>query len=482
MVIFFPLTASDLLSCVFFSDHDTSIFTHVNYTCADRYLIRSSVGVSISALTTFRCTEPFSASTERGNMWNNDPNSKAIEHAPAASSSILMEVCNEAHDLCIPKCCALNQVFHRTLRRCIQHPHNGSFEPKFHQETFPHSKLDSIPNHYVLDRQFYFLNDNECSENNFTNLEEKNISIKLLANGMIHVDALEGAWKSQFCVDNFFDETSDQVKFSGFKCIDSLSDYVASEDLAPPTHNLESAFRLVYIICGSFSALFLMITALIYVSLPHLRNLHGKLVLSNVISIFLTTLVLLFLFNVAPQSMQPAPHSPRHAEFLIFLRDRDCKLVGYAVYYLGICMFVWMTIMCVDACWTFAMAKIPKKRSEGFMFLIYSIIGWGSPMFLTSLVFAVDSRMFAITFLNESMPNMGIDSCFLSMQGVRYYFYIPVFLLLMVNGVMFVITYHSIRKSLKFSKQAGLKRISTAKGRVSNGRNFRFCVQEPISI
>ncbi|TRY61382.1 hypothetical protein TCAL_13240 [Tigriopus californicus] len=455
-------------------DRDASTFTHVNYTCADRYLIRTSSATrgvrqeGISALTTFRCTHPFSSSIEQGNMWSNDPNSKAIEHAPAASSSVLMEVCNEAHDLCIPKCCALDQVFHRTLSKCIPHPQNGSFAPKFHQDTYPHNTLDSIPHHYVLERQFYFLNNNECSENNFTNLEEKNISIKLLSNGMIHVDALEGAWRSQFCVDNFFDEVSNQVKFSGFKCIDSLSDYVASEDLTPPTGNLESAFRLVYIICGSFSALFLVITALIYVSLPHLRNLHGKLVLSNVISIFLTTLVLLFLFNVAPQSMQPGPHSPRHAEFLIFLSDRDCKLVGYAVYYLGICMFVWMTIMCVDACWTFAMAKIPKKRSEGFMFLIYSIIGWGSPMLLTSLLFAVDSGMFAIPFLRGSMPNMGTDSCFLSMQGVRYYFYIPVFLLLMVNGVMFVITYHSIRKSLKFSKQAGLKRISTAKGRGSH--------------
>lgn len=38
--------------------------------------------------------------------------------------------------------------------------------------------------------------------------------------------------------------------------------------------------------------------------------------------------------------------------------------VGYSVYYFGMAMFSWMTILCIDVCWTFAKSKVPKKKSD----------------------------------------------------------------------------------------------------------------------
>ena len=37
-----------------------------------------------------------------------------------------------------------------------------------------------------------------------------------------------------------------------------------------------------------------------------------------------------------------------------------CLGLGYALYYTGISMFCWMSVMCIDLCWTLARATIPR--------------------------------------------------------------------------------------------------------------------------
>ena len=44
-------------------------------------------------------------------------------------------------------------------------------------------------------------------------------------------------------------------------------------------------------------------------------------------------------------------------EFLLDIPTLPCKCVGYAIYYLGISMFHWMSVMCFDLCWTFARSR-----------------------------------------------------------------------------------------------------------------------------
>ena len=76
---------------------------------------------------------------------------------------------------------------------------------------------------------------------------------------------------------------------------------------------------------------------LVYVALPSLRNLPGKIVLSNVLAVTAATIMILINYNVV--SLQIGPTS--------------CKIVGHLVYYFGIAMFTWMTIMCFDLCTIF---------------------------------------------------------------------------------------------------------------------------------
>lgn len=134
-------------------------------------------------------------------------------------------------------------------------------------------------------------------------------------------------------------------------------------------------FRLAYVVCGCVSIIFLAITLYIYLTLPHLRNLHGKIVVSNIVSILMTTVFLLALFNVrakihdvqydvdddAAGQDDNSSDSSGLAEFVVDVGPVPCRLVGYTTYYLGISMFCWMSVMCFDLGWTFVRAKIPRK-------------------------------------------------------------------------------------------------------------------------
>ena len=62
--------------------------------------------------------------------------------------------------------------------------------------------------------------------------------------------------------------------------------------------DLNKTIRAAYTFCGVFSLIFLIITMFVYMTLPSLQNLHGKIVISNVASVLLTTKLLIIIYNV----------------------------------------------------------------------------------------------------------------------------------------------------------------------------------------
>ena len=100
------------------------------------------------------------------------------------------------------------------------------------------------------------------------------------------------------------------------------------------------SLRRVYTVSAVLSTLFLLITAIVYIKLPELGNLHGRIVLSNVITITLVTLYLLLVYN--------ASH---------LLSDSLCVIIGHVGYFLTISMFSWMTVLSFDLFWTFSNAR-----------------------------------------------------------------------------------------------------------------------------
>ncbi len=145
--------------------------------------------------------------------------------------------------------------------------------------------------------------------NGLLHMHFQNATLKLLSNGMLFYEGL-GAWKSEFCVDNFINGGGDEVFFSGLKCAGSLEDLVATQDFAndPDTvlcygeemQRFTARFRQAYLACGCLSVVFLAVTLFLYLTLPVLKNLHGNIVVGNVVSILFTTLALMVMFNVRP--------------------------------------------------------------------------------------------------------------------------------------------------------------------------------------
>ena len=100
--------------------------------------------------------------------------------------------------------------------------------------------------------------------------------------------------------------------------------------------DLNKTVRAAYTFCGIFSLIFLIITMFVYFSLPTLKNLPGKIVLSNVTSILLTTKLLIIIYNVQKHD----PHfegqeTLAEGEFLILVPSYLCLGLGYALYYTG---------------------------------------------------------------------------------------------------------------------------------------------------
>ena len=73
---------------------------------------------------------------------------------------------------------------------------------------------------------------------------------------------------------------------------------------------------------GLISCVFLIITFLVYIIVPDLNNLHGKIVISNVFAIFVSTVYILCVYN-----------------FSEYLSRFVCKIAGYGGYFFTIFMF-----------------------------------------------------------------------------------------------------------------------------------------------
>lgn len=107
-------------------------------------------------------------------------------------------------------------------------------------------------------------------------------------------------------------------------------------------------------------------------------------------------------------------------------------------------------------------------------FICYSLFGWGMPLMMAILTALFD------LFPNwgSVRPQMGHSSCFLSIRGARFFFYMPILILLCFNTLMYLVTVYSLWKTKKASKKAGLNRVNTA----SRGRNFATSMTPPREV
>ena len=143
---------------------------------------------------------------------------------------------------------------------------------------------------------------------------------KLVEGGLLEHEGY--GLKTGYCVDHEL-HPDGMVDTLVLRCLEGNTTQVKEECI-----NTESSHLLViFTVLGVISLVFLLVTLIVYVTVPDLFNLHGKIVVSNVSSIFLVTSYLLIVYNA------PIPQG-----------SMSCAVLGYAGYYTSMAMFAWMTV------------------------------------------------------------------------------------------------------------------------------------------
>ena len=227
---------------------------------------------------------------------------------------------------------------------------------------------------------------------------------------------------SDFCVDTIANSTGNFYDLL-LVCKEAL---VESERCNQNTKIIHLAFTAL----GIVSLFFLIITFVVYVLDQELFNLHGKIIVANVFSIFMVSLYIIIVYNVS------------------MANSILCVMLGYAGYFFSISMFGWMTANCLDLCFTFCNSLRISEDSPFSKLRLYSAGAWGLPTFLTSLLFAAEQLLQEKSSLK---PGVGQDHCFIRAGGLQRitFFHIPVLLLMVLNLILYIFTIHSLTKNIK---------------------------------
>ncbi|XP_076445639.1 uncharacterized protein LOC143283327 [Babylonia areolata] len=171
-------------------------------------------------------------------------------------------------------------------------------------------------------------------------------------------------------------------------------------------------------ICVSLVAL--AVTMFVYLSLRQLRNTPGRNLLSLVCSLFLGDLLLLVAYSAKE----------------VFLA---CAVIAGLMHYFFLASFLWMNVTAVDVWYTFSKAfvKAGDLGKSSKRFLIYSAYCW-----LTPLVFLMPAALLQVLKPDSKVsPHYGEVMCWLNNKhALLLFFALPLFLLLLVNIVLFLLS------------------------------------------
>ena len=192
--------------------------------------------------------------------------------------------------------------------------------------------------------------------------------------------------------------------------------------------------QIIYNTSLIMSIIGLLVTFVIYMLLPDFKNLHGRIVLNNTISVTFLTIYLLIVYNTQNISYSL------------------CKFLGYSGYFSALSMFTWMTVMCVDLYSTFRKAQLASNNPLS-KYLVYLAFGWGIPAIMTIVVFLLQIFLPKESSFNpgigenfKHMSRMETDEhgtgtkCFLTPSSEKIWFYLPMLVILSINcGVYMII-------------------------------------------
>ncbi|XP_046750868.1 G-protein coupled receptor Mth2-like [Diprion similis] len=180
---------------------------------------------------------------------------------------------------------------------------------------------------------------------------------------------------------------------------------------------------LVFGTLCTLSAFFLLVTLIVYVVLPELRDLQGKILMCAMYSL-LGAYVLLGIIQLYPN----------------YAADDDdlCIWTAFVMYYCFMAAFFWLNLVAFNV-WRSAWFTRSVIKDET-LFWIYTVIGWGAPIvFLTTAIVGQHTDGIVLN------PGFAIRSCWFAGSYERWvYMYGPVAFLMTLNIVYFSLTCYQL--------------------------------------
>ena len=346
----------------------------------------------------------------------------------------------------LTKCCPLGKVLDAYLDDCVDLPQGASTQ-NWIPPRMIHSEISFRPTGQ------YFVNVTNITEVCHQAGARDVIPEYFLINGQIVLDD-NGTYGhiDYACADRVLIGDNEVTDVTALLCEndDGGERSIPNTDVVDAVSCKNVDLRSVYTFFGIISILCLIVTLAVYLKLPTLQNLHGKIVISNIISILVTTVLFLGILNRAQTQHYG------HGDVCENL-DTGCAVRGFLLYYFSIAMFSWMSVMCFDLSWRFIRLRLPAQGSEKKKFLSYSMFSWGLP--LTFMLFAVVCQ-FSVPHDSNFNPNIGCDQCFIHSDGSRLliFFHLPIFFMIIGNIGGFILTTFKLYKAKSGTKRASLSR------------------------
>ncbi|XP_065199652.1 G-protein coupled receptor Mth2-like [Planococcus citri] len=330
-----------------------------------------------------------------------------FEYLAIRSCQDYLTSCKHDNKVCVQKCCPVGYEYHE--EKCI--PSTRPLSLTFYNITQTYDS-EAMP----VTVKPAFLQASHCATGKYQLIDDDEPKKYLLTtSGTVYMPATNRVIDiDSYCVDN--------VKFHNktrtFVCVhEEKSMFTVIRELKP----------LLTSICAAISAFFFILTFLIYLCLPSLRNLHGQLIMS-------------YLFASAASYVMVVIH--RTVQLRMY-SDSICKTAGYTMLFVTLASFCWLNVISFDIWSTFRITRSTflKKSKTCKKLILYNIYGWGYPLLWS--IFASGSRY--IFNIDENSPwNCDIGqvsfSCWFADYGRSkiIYFIVPISIMLVFNAIIFI--------------------------------------------
>nr|CAI5821143.1 unnamed protein product [Callosobruchus analis] len=181
----------------------------------------------------------------------------------------------------------------------------------------------------------------------------------------------------------------------------------------------EQSMDMLKNVCEIISVLFIIITVVIYISLPQMMDLQGQAIVHSISGKALAYVTLVTIY-LGP-----------------YLEDVPCHIAAYLLYISFLYAFFWLNILCFQI-WRQIVNPRPLNCIKNWK-LVYYVYGIGGPLVCWVILAIIHHSDFES--IKHLHPGIAETRCwFKTMREAMIYFYAPISVLIVANIVYFVWT------------------------------------------